>query len=218
MNATPEGKPGGAEGDSRRRERQERFADLMNYALAKLGAERGAMQGAQSELAAALGVSSTMIHRYRNGGAEFDALKVRTVVQLAKVLSFDVGTVYKWVDSGREAALEHERRICNRPVGFTPAGIARELVRMLECYGSALDEAVPQTTPVLQCHHLVKVIRQKREPAPDLFDQLVEILNLAPLLEDLERGGLSDLEPDQWEALGKLLGRGAEDLEDEFLV
>lgn len=218
MTAKPGDRRGGAEGDSQRRVRDERFADLMNYALAKLGAERGAMQGAQNELAAALGVSSTMIHRYRNGGAEFDALKARTVAQLAKVLSFDVGTVYAWVDAGRQAALEHERRISNRPVGFTPAELARELARMLERYGSALDEAVPQGPPVLQCQRLLEVIRQKREPAPDLFDQLVEILKLAPLLEEMERGGLSDLERDQWEALGKLLGRSGDELEEEFLV
>jgi hypothetical protein len=198
--------------------RDERFAELINYALRRLGAERGAVLGAQNELAASLNISSTMLHRYKTGGADFDALKARTVAQLAKVIDFDITSVYVWVESGREAALAHQRLLSQRPVAFSALELARELVRLLERYGSALDEPTAPAPPQLQCQALMEFIRQKREPAPELFDELAAILSLTPVLEAVEAGGEQELSDAQWEGLAKLLGRPASTLQEQFLL
>jgi hypothetical protein len=204
--------------DPQRRLRDERFAELINYALRRLGAERGAVLGAQNELAASLHISSTMLHRYKTGGADFDALKARTVAQLAKVIDFDITSVYIWVESGREAALEHQRLLSQRPVAFSALELARELVRLLERYGSALDEPTAPPPPQLQCQALMEFIRQKREPAPELFDELAAILTLTPVLEAIEAGGEQELNEVQWGGLAKLLGRPVSTLQEQFLL
>lgn len=204
--------------DPLRSVRDRRFAEVVDYALSKLGAERGAVLGAQAELSKALGVSSTMLHRYRNNGVDFQALKAGTVSQLAKVLGLEVGTIFLWVEEGRDAALEYQRRITGRPSAFSPAELARELAVMLERYGSALDTPTPAVPPQLQCQPLLEAIRQKRDPAPELFDQFAAMLELEPVLAQIESGAVDDLEPQQWEGLAKLLGRGVDSLQAEYLA
>lgn len=204
--------------DPQRRMRDERFADLINYALKRLGAERGAMLGAQNALAQAMGISSTMLHRYRHAGADFDALKARTVYQLAKVLDFDVTTIFLWVDQGRDAALQHQRSISQKPVAFSPVELAQELVRLLQRYGTTLDEAGEALPPQLQCQALMDAVRQKREPSPELFDQFVGILNLAPVLQEIESGTAIGLDEEQWEGLSKLLCRSSSQLQEQYLA
>ena len=204
--------------DPLRKTRDRRFADLIDYALSRLGAERGAVLGAQAELCRALGVSSTMIHRYRNSGVDFNSLKAGTVSQLAKVLGLEIGTVYLWVEEGREAALSYQRRITSKPAAFSPVDLADELSAMLRRYGTVLDSPTPPPPPQLQCHLLMDAVRQKREPAPELFDQFTTMLELQQVLQQVEGGGLSDLEPEQWEAFSKLLGRSVDSLQAEFLA
>jgi len=204
--------------DPQRLLRDQRFAELINYALSKLGAERGTVLGAQNELAKALGLSSTMLHRYKNSGADFDGLKARTVAQLAKAIQLDVSSVYLWVESGREAALAHQRQLTGRPVAFSPVELARELVALLERYGSGLDRPEPPAPLVLRSQPLLELIQAKREPSPELFDQLVAILDVLPLLAQLEAGELSELSEEQWQTLAKLLGRSSEALQAEFMA
>lgn len=204
--------------DPLRQVRDARFAELVNHALTRMGAERGAVIGAQNELAKALNVSSTMLHRYKTGGVDFDALKARTVAQLAKVLDMDVGAVYLWIEQGKDAAIAYQRRLTGRPIAFSPVDLSQELTAMLQRYGTGLDAPVPLQRPVLQCEALLAAMEAKREPAPELFDQFLDMLQLSPLLEQVRGGLLEDLEYHHWQALARVLGGTPESLMEQYLA
>ena len=53
---------------------------------------------------------------------------------------------------------------------------------------------------------------------PGLVDQFVGILNLAPVLQEVESGTATGLDEEQWEGLSKLLGRSSSQLQEQYLA
>ena len=125
-----------------------RFAEIIQYAQIVLGG-REDRRASQRELSSRLNVAATMIGRYKSGLCDWRNIKASTIEALAKAAQLEVGTLFVWINEGREAALAHERKTSTTPRAFAPVDLARELVAMLET-GSGLpdkDEALPSVEP-----------------------------------------------------------------------
>ncbi len=191
--------------------RAARLAEVIIYALDVLGAEAGTSLGAQRRLSEAMGCSTTMTHRYKSGLVDFDNLRGSTIRQLARAAHLDVGTVFRWIDDGKPAALDHQRRISHRPIAFTPFDLVRELETMLRQGGVPHIDAVP----ALDAAALQQALIDQRDASPALFDRLAAALQLQPLLDELpQRLALEDPE---WQQLSQLLGTTAEELQQQYI-
>ncbi len=190
-------------------QRSRRFVEVIDYALQVFGAEAGTSLGAQRRLSEAVGVSTTMLTRYKQG-VDFDNLKCATIRQLAKVMGIDPGAIFAWIEEGREAAMEHQRLLAAKPVAFSPFDLMKELEISLR--RAIPVEAIEQ--PHLRADELAAAVDSWRQDSPVLFDRFVAALGLAALLEELpSRAGL---EPQEWEQLAELTGTTADALRQRF--
>ena len=191
--------------------RSARLAEVISCALDVLGAEAGTTLGAQRRLGEAMSLSSTMIHRYKMGLVDFDNLRGSTIRQLALAARLDPGTVFCWIDQGRDAALDHQRRISQRPTAFTPCDLVRELQHML-CQGGPL---ALERTPALDAAALQQALADQRDASPALFDRLAAALQIQPLLDELpDRLALDEPE---WQQISQLLGPSAHELQQQYI-
>lgn len=204
--------------EAARQQRNLRLVEVVDYALSVLGAESGSVVGVQRRLAEILDVSSTMIHRYRNGMVDFGNLRGCTIEQLARAANIHVGALYDWINLGRAVGMETQRRLVGRPVGFSPLDLVRELEQMLSTYRTALDpaDAVPEVC--LQYDAILAALDERRAAAPSLFNSLAKAIDAVPLLERLDNRSATSLEEHEWGLLGQLLDEEPADLIDRFLV
>ncbi len=209
------GSAGSSSTESRRR--AERFAEVIDYALQVFGSSSGVSLGAQRRLGEAMGVSSTMLTRYRGkDGVDFDNLKCATVRQLARAVGLSPGTIFIWIDEGRDAAMQHQRLLsAGRPIAFSPFELLKELEASLRCTMTE-QSAISPKPPQLAAAELAAAIEEHRSSSPALFDRLSRVLALDPLLADLpQRTAISDQE---WQQLAELLDSTEEELQQQFMA
>lgn len=124
--------PSDSRADAGNRElRAQRFAEVIRYAQKVCGKGSGE-RASQRELADRIDVAGTMVTRYLSGSVDWSNCKTHTAALIAKAAELHVGSIYVWIDQGREAALQHEAQLRGRPVAFQPLDLARELTAMLE--------------------------------------------------------------------------------------
>jgi len=193
--------------------RSRRFAEVIDYALNVLGAESGTMLGSQRRLAESMGVSSTMLTRYKTNLVDFDNLKCATVRELARAIDLDIGTIFCWIDHGRDAAMARQRVITGKPFVFSPFDLVRELELSLK---RVMPNVAPpeSAAPQLQSAALLALIEQHRQDSPAIFDRLVRALDLQPLIDQLSQR--TALEDEEWQQLAELLDATPEALQQQY--
>jgi transcriptional regulator with XRE-family HTH domain len=176
--------------------RAQRFADLIRYAQRVCG--RGdSSKASQRELAERIEVAGTMITRYLSGTVDWSNIKTQTARLIADAAEMDVGSIYVWIENGREAAFRHEAQIRSRPVSFGPLELARELTAMLEQQGGERS-AGPDYRLVRE-----KLVAVEGE-SPRLFSSLVGRIGAEGALAKLEFG--HPLTEEEWQQINTLLG------------
>jgi transcriptional regulator with XRE-family HTH domain len=127
-----------------------RFAEIVQYAQVILGSKAD-RRASQRELSERMGVAATMIGRYKSGLCDWRNLKASTIEALANAAQLEVGTLFIWINQGRAAAMEHQRKASDSPKAFEPLDLAKELVGMLETQArQGIDESEnlpPATKP-----------------------------------------------------------------------
>jgi hypothetical protein len=116
---------------------------------------------------------------------------------IAQAAELHVGSVYVWMEEGREAAFAHEARIRSRPVAFQPLDLARELTAMLEAEPhdavSAIDYAV-----------IKQKLKAIEAESPRLYASFVARIKAEDALAKIEFN--QHLNPEEWEKINELLG------------
>lgn len=194
------------------RDHQANFQELLHYCREVLG--RGTRLATQRELAEALDIAATMAGRYIGGGTEFNNLRAITVQRIAAAAGLDVGTVYLWVEQGRQAAMLHQEQLDQRPLRFTALDYVREAAALLEQQRRPEGEPEPES-PAPDYAALQQALEERRGPEGDartgLFDTLVEHVGAGPVLQRI--AAAEPLEDDDWLKLQPLLGVPAAELQ-----
>lgn len=190
---------------------QAKFQELLHYCREVLG--RGTRLATQRELAEALDIAATMAGRYIGGGTEFNNLRAVTVQRIAAAAGLDVGTVYLWVEQGRQAAMLHQERLDQRPLRFTALDYVREAAALLE---QQQPEGRLEPEPFVPDYAaLQQALEERRGPEGDaragLFDTLVDHVGAGPVLQRI--AAAETLEDDDWLKLQPLLGVPAAELQ-----
>ena len=193
------------------RDQQANFQELLHYCREVLG--HGNRLATQRELAEALDIAATMAGRYIGGGTDFYNLRAVTVQRMAAAAGLDVGTVYLWVEHGRQVAMQHQERLSQRPLRFTALDYVREAAALLEQQQSAVE---PESlSPGPDYTALQQALDERRGPEGDartgLFDTLVEHVGASAALQRI--AAAQPLEDDDWLKLQPLLGVPAAELQ-----
>lgn len=189
--------------------REQRLAEIVRYAQQRLGS--GASQRAsQRALSERLSCAPTMIGRYLTGNVVFGNMRAETVRALAEAAELDVGTLFVWIERGRDAAMAHEQHLRGEPVAFQPVDLARRLVTLLEASPAA---AVEQDPPQVDVQGLMTLLEETRRESSRLFDRMVRALNAEAMLQRLAIG---EPEEDDWRLLGALLEQSPQKLRQRF--
>jgi len=173
-----------------------RFAEICQYAQRALGGD-GSRLVTQRELAESLGCAPTMVTRYLHSGADFFSLKSRTIVALARACRLEPGTLFVWIEHGREKAMEYQRCLGASPMASS-LDLAEELLsRMRE------EAKAKVATNGPDYDGLIAFINQERQQGGLFFTRLTESLNAEhALAAALESQLLTD---EDWEVLARLL-------------
>lgn len=183
------------------------FLDLLHHCRRVLGDHR--RLASKRELSDALNVAPGMAGRYVSGETDFYGLRAVTVEQLAKACGLDVGTVFRWVREGRQAAMAHEALLRQEPVAFTALDHVRAAAALLQRQDSAVDADEEGEQPLgtdFQGLTLALAGRRGQEGAAmaSLFDTLVQTIQAVPCLERIQAA--QELEEADWFTLQQLLG------------
>lgn len=176
--------------------RAQRFADLIRYAQKVLGRGSGE-KASQRELADHIRVAGTMVTRYLSGSVDWYNCRTHTAALIAAAAELHVGTVYVWIEEGREMAFRHEALIRSRPAAFRPLDLARELVVMLQ-QESTDDE------PVLDYSVVKQKLAAVEAESPRLYGSFVHRIGAEGALAKIEFG--QPLSDEEWQKINELLG------------
>ena len=175
---------------------QQRFAEICVYALEVLGGS-GSRLASQRELAEAICVAPTMLTRYLHSGCDWYSLKARTVAALARVTHMEPGSLFVWIEAGREAAMEHQRSLGSTPLTTTVDLAEQLLARLREDAKQQLTANGPDYAG------LIALIEKERSAGDILFDRLTQGLGCSgALAAAMEKKELSD---EDWTMLSRLL-------------
>jgi hypothetical protein len=180
--------------------RRERFKELVEYALERNS--RGGYRISQRQLSQALRCAPGMIRRYLDLETDINGLRYSTLRAMAEVTQLNPGTIFMWIEQGREQAMAYESKAVGSLAPFTPLDLARQLVVTLELERVAPSE--PSTEPLLD---RIEAIKATVGP---VFPRLVALSGAAAALEHLEDGSLPKEE--HWEPLSQLLDASSAEL------
>lgn len=159
----------------------------------------------QRDLADKLKVAPTMVTRYLQGRVEFWSMKAVTLDLLAKSCGLDVGTLYVWMEQGRDAALLHEERMAAQPTMTKPEDLLRRALSLLE------NEKKPPGQKRCRYPALIKAIEDLKDSVGELmFERLVRLSGAEEVLQRLAQG--EELWLDAEDTLAKLLDVGVEEV------
>lgn len=179
-----------------RTQQDNRFAEIVSYAQVVLGGQASG-RASQRELAEVLGVAATMVTRYKAGNCDWRGLKASTLEALAKAARLEVGTLFVWINEGRDAAMAYQRRMSAEPRAFRPVDLARELTAMLESQEQIKQEPAPEGPDYAGIQNQLQPLQG---PA---FDRLVALFDAtAAVAAAMEQQPLSD---DDWLKLARLV-------------
>ena len=182
----------------KRAEQDARFAEIVGYAQVVLGGQASG-RASQRELAEYLNVAPTMVTRYKAGNCDWLGLKASTLESLARAARLEVGTLFVWINEGREAAMAYEQRMSAEPKAFRPVDLARELTAMLERQDrNAIKEEPAPSGPDYE-----GITSQLQQLAGPAFDRLVLLFDATnAVAAAIEQQPLSD---DDWLKLARLV-------------
>jgi hypothetical protein len=199
---------------SKTHNRKEALREIVLYALEKIA--NGGHRGSQRALAEQMAVAPGMIRRYLDGEVAVEALKYGTILTLAKASRLDPGTIYVWVEAGRDAAMDHEARLQGDIPPFGLTDLARRLLNELE--------AQEQTLPELEAEPTLAPIRRRidalEEEAGMSFPRMLRMAAATEAVIKVRRLETvpADLDGDDWEALSVLLDATVKALQLEARV
>lgn len=176
--------------------RRKRFQEIVRYALeVNTQTDR---RFSQRDLADKLKVAPTMITRYLQGRVEFWSMKAVTLDFLAKSCGLDVGTLYAWIEKGRDEAIRHQERVEQEPAIARPQDLLRRALSMLE------NEKKPPGQKGPRYPALRKAIRDLRLSVGEaVYPRLIRLAEAEAALQAVEAG--EDLWLDAEDALAALL-------------
>jgi transcriptional regulator with XRE-family HTH domain len=184
----------------KREAQAQRFAEVIRHAQ-KVCRTGTAPRASQRELADRLQVAGTMVTRYISGRVQFENIKTETAQLIADAAGISVGSLYAWIQEGRERAMEVEARVKGQPVAFTPRDLAAKLLELLEQEEGTPPEPerLKRRDWSLQKRQLIELEAQ----SPTLFGRFVATLGAESVLAKLEFG--EDLDEVEEEKLQELL-------------
>ena len=188
-----------------------RLAEIVRYAQKQLGGD-ASQRASQRALSEKLGIAPTMIGRYLTNNVCFNNIRAETVRALADAAGLNVGTLYTWMEHGRDAAMAYEQRLNAEPVAFEPIDLAKQLVRILEEAPPAAADAAAEP-PAIDSNGLMALLEEARREGPRLFDRMVRAMAAEAMLQRLAIG---ELEPDDWLVLAQLLEQTPRRLQERY--
>jgi hypothetical protein len=195
--------------------RKRHFKQLIEYAMERVSV--GGQRASQRQLAEKLMLAPGMIRRYLDMETSVEGLKFTTLSQLSRACRLNVGTVFLWIEEGREKAMEHEMSLGGSAPPFGALDLARRLVEILEGRddpgggGRGLGPDVPPPPDLTPLRQRTTVFT---EEAGDLVGRMVRMVGAEAAMAKLEDPELAPdaLDAGDWQALAALLEVAADTL------
>jgi len=191
------------------------FREVIEYALERVST--GGQRASQRQLAERIMCAPGMIRRYLDKETSVEGLKFLTLYSLSKACRLDPGTLFIWIEEGREAAMLHEAALGGTIPPFGALDLARQLVRILEQDDRGGQDAAgdgpapPSLDPVR-----LRLSALEHDVGP-LYQRMVRLTQAEAVIELVETGGTlpSSLAAEDWAALGRLLEMEPDQLQGE---
>lgn len=196
-------------------QRKRHFREVVEYALERVST--GGQRASQRQLAERIMCAPGMIRRYLDMETSVEGLKFLTLYSLSKACRLDPGTLFIWIEEGREPAMLHEAALSGTIPPFGALDLARQLVRILEqddrgggdlgSDGPAPPSLDPVRLRLSSLEHEVGALYQRmvRLTEAEAAVELVEAVGTLP----------SSLAAEDWAALGRLLEMEPDQLRGE---
>jgi hypothetical protein len=186
--------------------RKRHFKELIEYALERIS--HGGHRASQRQLAEQLMLAPGMIRRYLDMETSVEGLKFMTLYQISRACRLDVGSVFLWIEEGREKAMDHEMALGGQVPPFSALDLARRLVVILEGDGGGGGGGGGDTSgPKPDLGPLRQRVQDFAAEAGDLMCRMVRMVGAEAALAKLEDPALAigSLETDDWQAVAALL-------------
>jgi hypothetical protein len=196
--------------------RKRHFKQLIEYAMERVA--MGGQRASQRQLAEKLMLAPGMIRRYLDMETSVEGLKFTTLSQLARACRLHVGTVFVWIEEGRDQAMTHELSLGGNTPPFGALDLARRLVEILEGRddpgGDGGEDHGPDVPPPPDLTPLRQRTTVFAEEAGDLMGRMVRMVGAGIAMAKLENSELAvdALDPSDWLAMAALLEVDAEAL------
>lgn len=196
-------------------QRKRHFREVVEYALERVST--GGQRASQRQLAERIMCAPGMIRRYLDMETSVEGLKFLTLYSLSKACRLDPGTLFIWIEEGREPAMLHEAALSGTIPPFGALDLARQLVRILEQDDRGGEEAAgdgpapPSLDPVR-----LRLAALENEVGA-LFERMVRLTEAEQAIEVVAASGSqpSSLADEDWVALGRLLEMEPDQLKGE---
>jgi hypothetical protein len=110
--------------------RKRHFKEVIEYAMERVST--GGHRASQRQLAERIMCAPGMIRRYLDMQTSVEGLKFVTLLSIAKACRLDPGTLFVWIEQGRQSALLHEAALHGTVPPFGALDLAKRLVEILE--------------------------------------------------------------------------------------
>jgi hypothetical protein len=150
-----------------------------------------------------------MIRRYLDKETSVEGLKFLTLYSLSKACRLDPGTLFFWIEEGREAAMLHEAALHGTVPPFGALDLARRLVDILEEQEGGGGESVANDSgpPPPNLDGIRHRLASLEEEVGQLFGRMVRLTDAADVVDRVQTGlnAPDELSAKDWEALAALL-------------
>lgn len=185
--------------------RKRHFKEVVQYAMERVST--GGQRASQRQLAERLMCAPGMIRRYLDQETSVEGLKYITLHMLAKACRLDAGSLFVWIEQGRDAAMEHEASLAGTMPPFSALDLAHRLVDLLSEDDDGRGGQGKDDPPGPDLESLRQRVAVMEVESGALFPRMVRLTQAEEALQCLADPSVApgDLRAEDWSALGRLL-------------
>lgn len=185
--------------------RKRHLKEVVLYAMERVST--GGQRASQRQLAERLMCAPGMIRRYLDQETSVEGLKYITLHMLARACRLDTGSLFVWIEDGRDAAMEHEASLAGTMPPFSALDLAHRLVDLLSEDEPGGGDPARDTPPGPDLEPLRQRVSLMEVESAHLFPRMVRLTEAEEAIQCLSDPSVTplDLRSEDWSALARLL-------------
>lgn len=195
--------------------RKRHFREIVEYALERVST--GGSRASQRQLAERIMCAPGMIRRYLDQETSVEGLKFLTLYSLSKACRLDPGSLFLWIEEGKDAAMAHEAALNGTMPPYGALDLAKRLVTILEEDGDDDGKSDAPGTPKPSLDGIRVRLSSLEQEVGHLYGRMLRLTGAEDVVDRVLTGLDSPykLNAQDWSTLAALLEVEAAELMQE---